>query len=248
MNKEFFDRIHLKSVESTNLHASALLSVKKLTRPCLITADYQTGGKGQGQNSWESGESLNLLFSLVLFPPKLKAADSFYLSKITALSIRETLAALIPAVRIKWPNDILIGSGKSAGILIENTLVNDLVLSSVIGAGINVNQKEFSIPGATSIFIETGREADREKVLAGCIDRFLYWYELLQEKDLNTIDLEYYKYLFGFQQWLPFSWSGVKFEGKIEGVENDGYLVLKTRDGKVLKFGFGEVDFLIFSD
>jgi len=214
-----------------------------LTAPTVILADFQTEGKGQGSNHWESSPDENLLFSVIIFPPKIKAKEQFYISKIAAISIREMLSEHISQVKIKWPNDILVNKLKISGILIENTLKSDLIGTSVIGAGININQKEFSVP-ATSLKNESGKEYNRIELLNRFLDIFNYWYEILLSHDFAEIDLEYYKNLYGFQQWLKFSWGGVEFEAFMEGVEPDGYLVLKAKDGKIFKFGFREVEFL----
>jgi len=244
MFKQYYKLIHLKSVGSTNLHASALLSGKQLTEPAIILADYQTEGKGQGENKWESKDGQNLLFSVVVFPSKIKAKEQFYISKIAAISIREVLSANISHVKIKWPNDILVNKLKISGVLIENTLKAEFIGTSVIGVGINVNQEKFSVP-ASSLKNETGKESDRLELLKSFTDIFHYWFEILLSRDFAQIDTEYYRNLYGFQQWLKFNWGGVEFEGFVEGVEIDGYLVLKAKDGKIFKFGFREVDFLL---
>jgi BirA family biotin operon repressor/biotin-[acetyl-CoA-carboxylase] ligase len=247
MFSQNYKLIHLASVGSTNLHASDLLSGKQISGPTVILADFQTEGKGQGSNLWESGPSLNLLFSVVIFPEKIKAKEQFYISKIAAISIREMLSEHIPHVRIKWPNDILVKKQKISGILIENTLKSDEISTSVIGIGINVNQSEFTVP-ATSLKNESGKESDRITLLKVFLDKFHYWFEILLSREFAQIDLEYFKNLYGFQEWLRFSWGGVEFEAYVEGVETDGYLVLKARDGKIFKFGFREVDFLMNED
>ena len=247
MTGQNYKLIHLESTGSTNLHASDLLSGKQITGTTVILTDFQTGGKGQGTNSWESAPSQNLLFSLVIFPKGIKGKELFYISKLAAISIRELLSEQIPNVRIKWPNDILVNKLKISGILIENTLRSDEINSSVIGIGININQSEFSVP-ATSFKKELGKEYDTMALLKSFLDIFESWYEILLSRDLARIDVEYFKNLFGFQEWLRFSWGGVEFEAYLEGVEVDGYLVLKARDGKIFKFGFGEVEFLLNSN
>ncbi len=244
MFSQNYNLIHLEKVGSTNLHASALLSGKQLSGPSVILTDYQTDGMGQGGNSWESEPSQNLLFSVVIFPERFKAKNQFYLSKITAISLREMLSAHISQVKIKWPNDILVHKLKISGVLIENILKSDLIASSIIGVGVNVNQSVFSVP-ATSLKNQSGKEFSRQELLNRFLEIFHFWYEILLGGDFAQVDLEYYKNFFGFQEWLKFSWGGVEFEGFIEGVENDGYLVLKSRDGKIFKFGFREVEFLL---
>jgi BirA family transcriptional regulator, biotin operon repressor / biotin---[acetyl-CoA-carboxylase] ligase len=236
--------IHLNTVESTNLHAADLLSGKQISGPTVILADFQTGGKGQGSNLWESKPSENLLFSIITFPDRIKAKEQFYISKTAAISIREVLSEHISNVKIKWPNDILVNKSKISGVLIENTLKADNIITSVIGIGININQVEFSIP-ATSLKKVSGKEYDLNSLLQTCLDKFYFWFEILNSRDFAQIDQEYFKNLFGFQDWLRFSWGGIEFDGYIEGVEADGYLVLRARDGKIFKFGFQEVEFLL---
>jgi BirA family biotin operon repressor/biotin-[acetyl-CoA-carboxylase] ligase len=244
MSEQNFNLIHLKSVTSTNLHASDLLSGKQIAVPSVILADYQTMGKGQGSNNWESESGKNLLFSIVTFPSKIKAKEQFYISKIAAISAREALSKYISPVKIKWPNDILVNKLKISGILIENTLKSDTINTSVIGIGINVNQSEFPVP-ATSLAIELLQEHNRMDLLNAILVIFENWFDILESRDFAMIDTEYYKNLYGFQEWLRFSWGGVEFDAYVEGVEPDGYLVLKARDGKIFKFGFREVEFLL---
>jgi len=241
---ENYKRIHLESTVSTNLHASDLLSGKMITEPTVIVADFQTGGKGQGGNVWESEASQNLLFSLVIFPKKIKTKEQFYISKIVAIAVKEAISAHLQKVKIKWPNDILVDKQKISGILIENTLKGDMIGSCIIGVGINVNQTKFSIP-AVSLKSIRGKEFDCNAILESFINTFHYWLEILQNRDFTQIDLEYYKGLYGFQENLWFSWGGIEFEAIVEGVEPDGYLVLKAKDGKIFKFGFREVEFLL---
>lgn len=244
MFSQNYKLIHLERVGSTNLHASDLLSGKLVTGPTIVVADFQTEGKGQGNNHWESVASQNLLFSLIVFPLKIKAKEQFYISKIAAIAIHDAISEHITHVKIKWPNDILVNKLKISGILIENTLKSDLISTSVIGIGVNVNQVDFTVP-ATSFKRETGREYDSKTLLNNFLNTFHYWFEILLSRDFAQIDIEYYKNLFGFQEWLRFSWGGIEFEAFVEGIEADGYLVLKARDGKIFKFGFREVEFLI---
>jgi BirA family biotin operon repressor/biotin-[acetyl-CoA-carboxylase] ligase len=238
-----FNLIHLDTVNSTNLHATDLLSGNKLTEPAIIMADFQTSGKGQGGNNWISEAKKNLLISYVVFPENLKAGDHFYLSKTTAIAIREFISGFVQGVQIKWPNDILAGNKKIAGILIENTLRADKVTASVIGIGININQNNFTVP-ATSLANETGKEYELMDLLKKLADKFEFWFELLQEQEFETLNLEYFKYLFGFQKWLKFSRNGTIFEAFVEMVEPDGHLVLRTHDKKVEKFGFRDINFV----
>src|SRR5208337_1013284 len=88
----------------------------------IVTAGYQTKGRGQGENTWVSEKNKNLIFSILLKPHFLKASSQFYLSKAISLALADFVSLFIDNVFIKWPNDIYAGNKKIGGILIENVL------------------------------------------------------------------------------------------------------------------------------
>ena len=146
-NSPYFQMIELDEVVSTN---TFLRSYRPLTPVpvTLVTAEYQTAGRGQASNTWESAPGENLLFSLQVRPSALLAANAFCLSEAIALSIRDAIAQFIPDenVSVKWPNDIYVGDRKIAGILIENDFRGSIVERSIIGCGVDVNQQTFKFP------------------------------------------------------------------------------------------------------
>ena len=101
----WFEWIRLHSTDST-------IDFLKHYRPVspkdmiLVTADFQTAGRGQAGNSWESEAGKNLLFGLLFHPREVEANRQFILSQAVALSICETLSDYAEDIRIKWPNDI----------------------------------------------------------------------------------------------------------------------------------------------
>jgi BirA family biotin operon repressor/biotin-[acetyl-CoA-carboxylase] ligase len=236
---------HLSEVDSTNLHASALLSVEKSGAPLVITAEYQTHGKGQGGSRWESARGLNLLVSIAIVPVHIRADEQFYLSKITSLAIRELISdrVRIKGTTIKWPNDILFGKEKISGILIENALEGTVIRNSVIGAGININQTEFAeFPlKATSLRLVTGKEIPVSLILKEFIRIFDYWYEVLENRDFQQIDKSYMSHLYGYQQLHTFRKGNKLFRARIADVKNDGRLVLQLGNNTRQKFLFREI-------
>jgi BirA family biotin operon repressor/biotin-[acetyl-CoA-carboxylase] ligase len=132
-----------------------------------VVADYQTAGRGCGTNRWESERGRNLLFSLLIRPHGLSANRQFHLSMAISLAISETLGQHVGDVSIKWPNDIYWRDGKIAGILIEHTLQGALIKDSIIGVGLNVNQREFrsDAPNPVSLWQISGQETNREELL-----------------------------------------------------------------------------------
>lgn len=239
--EEWIKIIHIESLDSTNEYAA---KIKKETNlPFLVYTDYQTQGKGQGLNVWESEKAENLLASAVIAPLNLEASKNFFISKITALSVFRTLSDYVNQLVIKWPNDILCKGKKICGILIENSLLGGDVVNTIIGTGINLNQTVFGEMDQkpTSLRIESGRKYDKKEVLYKYLDYLKYYLDLLNAGDLDTINKEYFSQLLNYKKWSEYIADRKKFEGMIIDVMDDGFLILKCRDGENRKFGFGEI-------
>ena len=141
----------------------------------VVATDYQSAGRGQAGNSWESEHGKNLLFSVLVRPVELHASEQFRLSMWVSLALVNVLNRLQLhtssqqplSFSIKWPNDIYCGDSKLAGILIENSLAGSHIAQSIIGIGLNVNQTHFvsDAPNPTSLKRLTGQEFDREQLL-----------------------------------------------------------------------------------
>ncbi|MFA7115754.1 MAG: biotin--[acetyl-CoA-carboxylase] ligase [Bacteroidales bacterium] len=130
-----------KSIDSTNLEAERNLSVTNDFS--VLAAEFQTAGRGQRGNHWESAEGENLTFSIVLKPKGLKAVNQFVISEVVSVGICDYLKNYEIEAQIKWPNDIYVGNKKICGILIENKIFTDRLAASIVGIGLNLNQTEF---------------------------------------------------------------------------------------------------------
>ena len=175
------DIIWLGSTDSTNEEARRRIS--DIDNLSVLSALEQTAGRGQRGNKWSSAPGENLTFSIILkfrtdgiqetaFLPAIKAYDQFMLTEIASLSMIRFLHGLGISARIKWPNDIYIGSKKICGMLIENSLRGNHISSSIIGIGLNINQRNFdvNIPNPTSVVIESDCDSlDIRK----CLDEFI---------------------------------------------------------------------------
>ncbi len=137
-----------------------------LEAPALLIAGAQSAGRGQRGNSWEAEPGMNITMSLLLRPVHVAPANQFALSRAVSLAIVETLDPLLEGTphraMIKWPNDIYVGDRKIAGILIENTISSTVLVQSIIGLGLNVNQTRFvsDAPNPVSLKQLTGRDLD----------------------------------------------------------------------------------------
>lgn len=134
----------------------------------IVQAMAQTHGKGQFERTWESEPGLNLLFSLLI----KEEIPQQELLLFSASGIVDLLTANGIDSYIKPPNDIYASKGKIAGILIERLFEGKTHLATIIGIGLNVNQKTFHVANATSMFLETDRKFDVYSLLVKLIDIF----------------------------------------------------------------------------
>lgn len=232
--------------------------------PSLLTlrAGYQTAGRGQQGNGWESEPQANLLFSTLIRPDALPADRQFILSVMVSVALWRMVATLpgIEADRltIKWPNDLYYDDGKLAGMLIENTLSAGQVSSAVAGIGLNVNQTTFTAaPNPISLKMITGREYACQDLLLGFLEQLK---EALEEAE-ESIWQTYREHLYRRQGWwwwqprevdttpnLPV-WKAdetdnSRFEAAIDEVTEDGRLGLVTRQGEKRHYHFKQIRYI----
>ena len=128
---------------STNVLCWKMFKERDIPEGLVVVADYQTAGKGQAGNSWESARGKNLLFSIVLYPHHIPIEEQFLISQAVSVGIKNVLDTVSDDITIKWPNDMYWKDSKLAGILIETSLFRNIISKAVIGVGLNVNQTEF---------------------------------------------------------------------------------------------------------
>lgn len=199
--------VHFFSISSTNEFANSLLAKSEPIAGTVISADYQTSGKGQYDKSWQSAPKMNLLLSVVLFPDFLRAQYNFLLNIMAAQSVIDLIEKLSPEPRcqIKWPNDILVKGKKIAGILIKNNIQGNAIKSSVCGFGINVNQQTFDCDSMgvkpTSLYLTLKKEFELPALFSSFIYSLNENYRLLKE-DRNTLLAKANGYLFGSKEFV----------------------------------------------
>jgi BirA family transcriptional regulator, biotin operon repressor / biotin---[acetyl-CoA-carboxylase] ligase len=238
--------VRLELTDSTNNYANRQIRENAVPEGTVFLAYEQTTGRGQLKNVWESEPGQNLLFSIVLFPEFLEIRRQFILSKLVTLGIYRALNKYVDSLKIKWPNDIYAGNQKLGGILIENSVMNGLLKSSVVGIGLNVNQTVFysDAPNPVSLQLLTNQQYDCEIILAEILLGIDGYYALLREGKEETIDREFISVLYRLNEKHYFKAEDDIFEGEIIGVNDIGQLVIKTTAGKELEFHFKEVEFL----
>ncbi|MDR1601743.1 MAG: biotin--[acetyl-CoA-carboxylase] ligase [Tannerella sp.] len=242
--KELPETIRLHEAESTNRYLEQLASAGEMADETLVVADFQTAGRGQTGNSWESEAGKNLTFSLLLYPKNLRAGQSFLIAELASLSVRHLLDDYIRDVTVKWPNDVYWRDKKICGILIENVLSGSRIVRSIIGIGLNVNQEIFLSGASVPVSLKqiTGHSHDRMQLLA----EFRAGFHRLRQRfgfetHVDEIHREYLSALYRRDGYFPYRDRYGRFEARIHHVEPSGHLILARKDGTHSRYAFKEV-------
>ncbi|MBS1765014.1 MAG: biotin--[acetyl-CoA-carboxylase] ligase [Bacteroidetes bacterium] len=235
----------LEETDSTNNAIQQKLAQGILPEGSVVLADYQSSGKGQRGNSWQSNPGENLLFSMVLYPVFLKAESLFWLSKAIALAATDFVANHCHEVQIKWPNDIYVSGKKAGGILIENTFRGSEIYAAIVGIGLNLNQYSFEeqLSKATSMRIASGKNFDVRtsgKELFECIQ---HRYAQLKQNAFELLDNDYHRLLYRLHIPSKFRSNNHVFNGVIKSVNAQGLLLIDTPSGQQT-FDIKEIVFL----
>ena len=241
---------HLGVVDSTNSYARAnaerLWGAAGRASMVVVYADEQTAGRGQRGNVWQSSAGENLLVSIMVRPLSLPVVSQFALSQAIALAVCRAMEYYEVDTRLKWPNDVYVGSGKLAGILVELDYCGSFVEQAVIGVGLNVNQLSFTSMDRLPVSMRMlkNRLFDVEMVLASLIEAFSHYNALLNGGCATLAD-EYKKRLIGYNRVTRYRDAASEFEAEIADVAGDGHLLLKRADGGLSQYAFKEVEQLL---
>ncbi len=242
--------IEVAEATSTNTLAASMPDAPHGT---VIMAIAQTAGRGQRGNLWESEPGKNLTVSIVVRPDNILAHEQFLICRAVSVALVQLLDRGLPdevSAEIKWPNDIYVGDKKICGILIENSLTGASIDRSILGIGLNVNQRIFvsDAPNPVSIItLNGGVELD----LMPLID--MLW-ELVDEnlKLCSTAEgrlaltENYDSHLWRSTGFHTFAYpDGQRFEAAIKSIGDNGIMTLQKPDGSTQSFAFKEVQFVL---
>lgn len=243
LGKEIY---HYTSLDSTNNKAKSLAQ-EGSPEGTLVLAEEQTGGKGRLGRQWVSPFAKGLWFSLILRPP-IAPMDATKIVILTAVALQEAIVDLTKLpVKIKWPNDLLLGEKKITGILLEMNGELDTINYLVLGIGINVNLQEEDFPESlrervTSLAVGLGEKLSRLNLLRAV---------------LQKLEEHYFAFLGGEFSFLLEKWKkssctlGKRVRvttpnGLIEGIaldyNQDGSLLVETAPGQIRKITSGDVN------
>jgi BirA family transcriptional regulator, biotin operon repressor / biotin---[acetyl-CoA-carboxylase] ligase len=237
--------IELRSVESTNNYAMALVHDRVAQHGTCVFAHEQTKGKGQRQNTWISAPDQNITMSIIVAPYELAPSQQFSLSMAAVLGVYHFFNHYaLSEVSVKWPNDLYWRDRKAGGILIENSMQGNAWQWSVIGIGLNINQTDFKqlnnravslkqITGKTFNTIELAKE------LAGYVQRSM---EVLVRNE-KEIRKQYRAVLYKLNESVHFRQGSRSFTGTVADVTPTGELVVQSPLDE--RFGIGEVEWIV---
>ncbi|AWW31899.1 biotin--[acetyl-CoA-carboxylase] ligase [Echinicola strongylocentroti] len=239
------DIIYMTECHSTNDIASAKIKDGTVKEGSIVLTDKQTKGRGQRGNRWYSEPGKNLTFSLVLAPVFLSPGAQFDLNRMISKAVKDALNRYADGIMVKWPNDIVhTTQGKLGGILIENSLTQSRIETSVVGIGLNLNQVDFALPGPVSLAVLSGRQVDKWELLNEILVEIEKRYIQVKKGRVDKLREEYWQDLYLREEWATYEDASGIYEGMITGITPEGRLIIKKKDGKVNQYAFKEVKFL----
>lgn len=239
----FKKHFHFESIDSTHLYAKTYL--KNLDDGLVITADYQTIGKGRRNRVWLSPIGKSLLSTIVL-KRGIKANNSGLITLITALSVSQLLDNYKVNSSIRWPNDVMVNGQKIAGILAEAVVENDKVSSIILSLGLNLIQNTEEMANidrpATSLFIESGIKKDSGEILMVYLNKLFENLDIFFKTGFDTLAplVRVRAELVGRKIKLKIGESSICC--RVLDYANDGSIKIEDDAGKIRNLFAGEVE------
>lgn len=238
------------STPSTNTLLGQLIQQGKASHATMIFAREQSSGRGQRGNSWESEPGANLTASVVLVPEFLEPSDQFYLTQVASLAVSDLIEQLAPTLKavIKWPNDVYVDRKKIAGILIENIITGNSFGYSIIGIGLNVNQRNFKsdAPNPVSLGQLTNQNFSVDALAIQLQSCILARYEQLEAGHTKQLKLDYLSRLFQVGVEARYLFNNQTINAVISGVDSYGRLRLTVKPSdEELVAAFKEIVYLL---
>jgi len=215
----------------------------------VVIADQQSRGKGRLGREWVSPPGVNLYCSLVLRPPILPTRAT-QLTFLSAVGVARAIARLTPLEpRIKWPNDVLVGGRKVAGLLNEMSAETDAVHFVILGIGVNLNMATDQLPPglrhpATSLLLESEARVDRIAFTRQLLLELDELYMTFLAGGSESIRAEWIRWsrLAGFR--VRVSSAGSEVSGTVRGIDDDGALLVEVPGSRMERILAGDVTIL----
>jgi BirA family biotin operon repressor/biotin-[acetyl-CoA-carboxylase] ligase len=250
-----------RTCRSTN---AALKQIAERGRPgTALVTEEQTGGRGRLGRNWVSAPGLDLTFS-VLLRPALAPAQGHLLALATGVAVAEVLEEeldLEGEVKLKWPNDVLLGGKKVCGVLVEASADVGRVLWAVAGIGLNVNSQASRFPGSlspeqaaewrgrplpVSLKEHLGRSIARAPLLAALLARLTHWWTAVGGSGTGSGLLVEWRRRDALAGGMVQVFAGTERSGRVavglaEGIGEEGQLLVRSEEGTLTEVFAGDV-------
>ena len=236
------------AVVSTNDIAMEM-GARGMQEGLVIVAESQSHGRGRLGRTWISPGNVNI-YASILFRPELSPV---YAPTLTMMASLATASAISKTTgleaKIKWPNDILIGSKKVSGILTEMNAEEEMINYVVVGIGINVNMREGDLPDglripATSLMECIGEKVDRTALLKQLIETIDSDYDGLKNKGIMSVVKRWRENCITLNKKVKATLPGEVITGVAEDVTQQGGLVIKMAEGHTKVIYAGDITIL----
>ena len=242
--KDLFNNLHIQldEVDSTNNYAMRLIDDDKAQNGQIVSARLQLKGRGQRSKEWIAAKDKSIAMS-ILVEPNLPLSKMIAFNKAVAVAVLQAIHSFYPSLQcaIKWPNDIICGDKKAGGVLIENVIRGQQWAYSVIGIGINLFQEGpfIDLPHAGSLLHEGSKPNDIHELMIELYAGILKQITTFNEEEITHF---YHTFLYKKAQLQQFKSEELIWEARIDGVDENGNLILTKTDGSMLHLKHGEAE------
>ena len=231
-------------VESTNSEAKRLAR-QGAQEGTVVLAEAQSMGRGRLRRSWISPHGKGLYLSVILrpqVPPEWCPRITLTAGVALAEAVHET--GIVP--ELKWPNDMMIGDRKVAGILTEATFEDKSIGFVILGVGINVNTHTLDFPVsirnlATSLSLSMGEAISRVTLLQTFLCKLEQWYELFCQGSFEKILDVWHKYEAVLGRLVEVNLPDSRLVGVAERIDSDGSLMVRDKTGRLHRIIAGDI-------
>ncbi len=236
-SKIVFNRLlHFSALSSTNEYLKPLAKVGE-TEGLIVLADEQMHGRGRLDRRWHSPRG-GLYFSLLVRPMTIPATQTPLITLTTGLAVAKVLqSALDVNPSLKWPNDVLLGNHKVAGILVESAFIGPDIEYAILGIGINANSTLTEFPEslqtiATTLQVALNRPINLPRLFGYLIGQLEFWYMKLRDKGFKAIEPHYRKLCRTLGKPVTIDLGEKQVSGLARELDPDGGLVIHTATGR----------------
>jgi len=241
-------KIHyFNTIDSTNSTAYQL-ALQGAKEGEVVVGESQEKGRGRLGRQWVSPPFLNLYLSVILRPkiPPHQASLITLMAAVATANAIEQCTGLTPS--IKWPNDLLLGKRKVAGLLNEIHSETDRIHFVILGMGVNLNMEEKEFPKeirtkATSLKRETGRPVSRRAFVSLLLEELERRYEIFLDEGGSPL-LEAWKARAQIEgKRVKVTSFGEVLTGRAVDIDSNGALILTTGDGERIRVVAGDIEY-----